>query len=38
MNILRESNPQILGFLGGLQKRYMNLKYRFIKSLVVTEY
>lgn len=38
MNILRESNPNVIGFLGGFQKRYMNLKYRFNKNVITTEY
>jgi hypothetical protein len=38
MNILRESNPNVIGFLGGFQKHYTDLKYRFNKSIIMTEY
>ena len=38
MNILKESNYNVIEFLGGYQKRYMNLKYRFMKGLITTNY
>ena len=34
MNILKESNYNVIEFLGGYKKRYMNLKYRFINGLI----
>lgn len=38
MNILKESDPMIIGFLGGYQKRFKNVKYRFTKCLIETKY
>lgn len=38
MNVIRNSNNEVLGFLGGSQKKVKGFKYRFNKFIIKTEY
>lgn len=38
MNVIRNSNKEIMEFLGGSQKKVKSFKYRFNKFLIKTEY
>ena len=38
MNVLRESNMNVIHFLGGFQRRSENLKYRWNNNIITTEH
>lgn len=37
MNILKESNMNVINFLGGFQRRSDNVKYRWNTKIILTE-
>lgn len=38
MNVVRNSNKEVINFLGGLQKKVKSFKYRFNKFIIKTKY